>query len=139
MILWNAELTKRLSCKAKEKAALIPLVRSLLDLGDAVRSQGIGGLQQNAQSDPLLAYGLKLVAEGVSADALEEILAIFLATSALEGYDFLAQCVSAEALLCLASGDSRELMARKLAPYAGAEAALGLLESLESESAWERP
>ncbi len=141
MILWNAELAKRLSCKAKEKAALVPLVRSLLDLGDAVRSQGVSAHPQEdgAAKSPLVDYGLKLIAEGMPAESLEEILAIFLATSTFDGYEFLAQCVSAEALISLALGDSRELMARKLACYAGADAALGLLESLESEAGWKRP
>jgi hypothetical protein len=134
MILWNAELTKRLACSEREKALLPSLIAGLLELGDTAKTEGMKSLAQTEDPArrPFLAYGLRLIAEGLTADALEEILAIYLATSTLSGYEFLSQCVCAEALLSLAAGDPRDIMLRKLAPYAGAQAATGLLEKLGS-------
>ena len=134
MILWNAELTRRLSCSEREKAQLPLLIGELLDLCDASNAEGLKSLAQAGDTAhrPFLAYGLRLIAEGISSDALEEILAIYLATSTLSGFEFLSQCVCTEALLSLASGDARDVMLRKLAPYAGAQAATGLLDSLGS-------
>jgi hypothetical protein len=136
MILWNAELTKRLSCSERERALLPSLIGGLLELGDSARTEGMKSIAQSGEPSrrPFLTYGLRLIAEGISTDALEEILAIYLATSTLSGYDFLSLCVCAEALLCLAAGDNRDIMLRKLAPYAGAQAATGLLDSLGSGS-----
>jgi hypothetical protein len=134
MILWNAELTRRLSCSERERALLPSLIGGLLDLGDSAKAEGIKSLAQSGDPSkrPFLSYGLRLIAEGISTEALEEILAIYLATSTLSGYDFLSLCVCAEALLSMAAGDSRDIMLRKLAPYAGAQAATGLLETLGS-------
>lgn len=133
MILWNAELTKRLACSEKEKALLPSLVEGLLALNDAAKTEGMKALSQvdDPSRRPIVVYGLRLIAEGLSVETLEEILAIYLATSTSSGYEFLSQCVCAEALLSLAAGDSREIMLRKLAPYAGAQAATTLLEALD--------
>jgi len=134
MILWNADLTRRLSCSEREKALLPALIGELLELCDSVKAEGMKSpaLPGEQSRSPFLAYGLRLIAEGITTDALEEILAVYLATSTLWGYEFLKQCVCAEALLSLAAGDTRDIMLRKLAPYAGAQAATGLLDSLGS-------
>ncbi|MCX7027349.1 MAG: hypothetical protein NT061_07700 [Spirochaetes bacterium] len=136
MILWNAELTKRLACSEREKALLPSLIGGLLGLCDSAKTEGFKSLAQSEDSTrrPFMAYGLRLIAEGLSSETIEEILAIYLATSPLSGYEFLSQCVCAEALLSLAAGDPRDLMLRKLAPYAGAQAATDLLETLGTGS-----
>jgi len=136
MILWNAELTRRLSCSEKEKTQLGPLIGGLLGLCDSAKVEGMKSISQSEDPNrhPIVAYGLRLIAEGFSAEALEEILAIYLATSTQTGYEFLSLCVRAEALLSLAAGDPRELLLRKLAPYAGAQAATSLLDSLGPEN-----
>ncbi|MDX9827339.1 MAG: hypothetical protein RBT73_06290 [Spirochaetia bacterium] len=133
MIMWNAELTKRLSCTEKEKAALPGLVTGLLDLADRLRAGGIKSLigAGPEKDQDILAYGLRMISEGLSSETLEEILAIYLATSTLTGYDFLVQCIYVEAILSIAGGDSRELLLRKLAPYCGAEKAFALLKAQE--------
>jgi flagellar motor component MotA len=132
MILWNAELTRRLTCTKQERAELPMVVDELLILHAKVKVEGLKNLQEDPEirKKPLLAYGLRLILEGVSGETLEEILAIYLVTSSLEGFEFLVQCIYTEALLSLASGDSSEVLLRKLAPYCGAEYATELLETL---------
>jgi flagellar motor component MotA len=132
MILWNAELTRRLSCTKQERASLPSIVDELLILHARIKEEGLKDFQEDPEirKKPLLVYGLRLILEGVSGETLEEILAIYLITSSLEGFEFLVQCVYTEALLSLASGDSSEVLLRKLAPYCGAEYATELLESL---------
>lgn len=135
MIFWNAELTKRLTCAEKEKAALPSLIHDLLTLSDKARGEGIKALlDTTANESPLLSYGCRLIAEGYSEDVLEEILAVYLATSTLSGFEFLKQCICAEALLGIAAGDSRDLLLRKLAPYCGADKATSLLRTLDAAS-----
>lgn len=136
MILWNAELTKRLACTDKEKAALPALVQELLAVSDRVRAEGFKPLIESGDfAEPtMLHYGFRLIAEGFSVEVLEGILAIYLATSSLSGFEFLKQCVYAEALLSMAAGDSRELLLRKLAPYGGAEKAFSLLQALDPKN-----
>ncbi len=133
MIMWNAELTKRLSCTEKEKTALPTLVTGLLDLADRLRAGGIKSLigAELEKDQDILAYGLRMISEGLSLETLEEVLAIYLATSTLSGYEFLVQCIYVEALLSIAAGDSRDLLLRKLAPYCGAEKAFALLKAQE--------
>jgi len=153
MILWNAELTKRLACSDKEKAALPAIVQELLAISDKTRNEGILPLastdqfltdlsktdqlkidQSKIDQSPMLYYGFRLIAEGLSTEALEEILAIYLTTSAYSGFEFLKQCMYVEALLSIAAGDSRELLLRKLVPYCGAEKAYSLLKALDAEN-----
>jgi len=138
MILWNAELTKRLACSDKEKAALPAIVQELLAISDKTRNEGILPLASADQSkidqSPMLHYGFRLIAEGLSTEALEGILAIYLTTSAYNGFEFLKQCMYVEALLSIAAGDSRELLLRKLVPYCGAEKAYSLLKALDAEN-----
>jgi hypothetical protein len=74
-----------------------------------------------------------MISEGLSLETLEEVLAIYLATSTLSGYEFLVQCIYVEALLSIAAGDSRDLLLRKLAPYCGAEKAFALLKAQEPD------
>ncbi len=135
MIMWNAELTKRLSCTEKEKAALPTLVTGLLDLADRLRAGGIKSLigAESGKDQDILAYGLRMISEGLSLETLEEVLAIYLAMSTLSGYEFLVQCIYVEALLSIAAGDSRDLLLRKLAPYCGAEKAFALLKAQEPD------
>lgn len=135
MILWNAELTKRLACSDKEKAALPSVVRELLAISERVRNEGIKPLISAGppNAPTMLTYGFRLLAEGFSAEVLEEILAIYLSTSTLTGFEFLKQCIYVEALLSVAAGDPRDLLLRKLAPYCGADKAFSLLQALDSE------
>lgn len=136
MIYWNAELAKRLLCSDEEKAALPYIIKNLLSIASKARIEGLKSLMNDATipQDALLSYGFRLIAEGLAIEALEEILAIYLATSTKIGFDFLKQCVYAETLVSIASGDSVDLTLRKLAPYCGAERAYALLESIEAES-----
>jgi hypothetical protein len=136
MILWNADLTKRLACSDKEKAALPSIVGELLDMADKARIEGIKTLNGavSQEESPMLYYGFRMIAEGLSTETLEEILAVYLSTSTFSGFDFLKQCLYIEALLGIASGDPRELLLRKLAPYCGADKAFGLLNALEPGS-----
>ncbi len=141
MIMWNAELTKRLACTEKEKAALPGFVTGILDLADRLRAGGIKSLigAELEKNQDILAYGLRMISEGLSPETLEEILAIYLATSTLTGYEFLVQCIYVEAILGIASGDSRDLLLRKLAPYCGAEKAFALLKAQEPQGPAETP
>jgi hypothetical protein len=141
MIMWNAELAKRLSCTEKEKAALPALITGLLDLADRLRAGGIKsfiGVDLEKDQD-ILAYGLRMISEALSMETLEEVLAIYLATSTLTGYEFLVQCIYVEALLSIAAGDTRDLLLRKLAPYCGAEKAFALLKAQEPHPLAETP
>jgi hypothetical protein len=141
MIMWNAELAKRLSCTEKEKAALPALITGLLDLADRLRAGGIKsfiGVDLEKDQD-ILAYGLRMISEALSMETLEEVLAIYLATSTLAGFEFLVQCIYVEALLSIAAGDTRDLLLRKLAPYCGAEKAFALLKAQEPHPLAETP
>jgi len=139
MILWNAELSKRLSCTEKEKAALPGLVGELLDLSDKARTGGVKSVAEAEKNHDMLSYGLRMIAEGFSQETLEEILAIYLSTSGLSGFELLVQCIHVEAILGIAAGDSRELLLRKLAPYCGADKAFALLRSQEPQKLAEQP
>jgi hypothetical protein len=73
--------------------------------------------------------------EGLSGEALEDILATYLLADDSSGWPFLRACVVVEGLLSLAEADDPALMARKLVAYYGADRALGALEELEGEDA----
>jgi flagellar motor component MotA len=134
MIQWNAALSRRLACPVSKKAALPGLIRSLTAYARKARVEGIQTLSEEAKasSDPFLQVGLSLVAEGLSDEILEDILATYLVTSADEGFDFLRQCMVAETLVSIAQGDHPSLTERKLVAYCGAEVAAGLLSELDS-------
>jgi flagellar motor component MotA len=133
MIQWNADLARRLHCREEEKKALVPVIRRLMDLDRKARDQGFLALESDLASidDPLLAVGVRLVMEGVSGEALEEILATYLLVEERSGWPFLKACVTIEGLLALAESDEPALMARKLLPYFGADKALAALEEIE--------
>jgi flagellar motor component MotA len=137
MIQWNAELARRLRCREEEKRELAPLIRRLMDLARIARAEGFQALERElpAAADPLLSAGMRLVMEGLSGDALEDILATYLVAEDRSGYPFLASCVVIEGILSLAEADEPALMARKLVAYLGAERAFGALEELEREGA----
>ena len=80
MIQWNADLARRLQCREEEKKALGPIIQRLMDLDRKARDEGFLALEAELASidDPLLAVGVRLVMEGVSGEALEEILATYL-------------------------------------------------------------
>ncbi len=133
MIQWNADLARKLSCRDEEKKGLGPIIKRLMDLDRKARGEGFLSLESELPSidDPLLAVGVRLVMEGVSGEALEEILATYLLIEGRSGWPFLKACVTIEGLLALAESDDPGLMARKLLPYFGAEKALPALEELE--------
>jgi len=133
MIEWNADLARRLHCRDEEKKALGPIIKRLMDLDRKARADGFLSLEEELSSidDPLLAIGLRLVMEGVSGEALEEILATYLLVEGKSGWPFLKACVTVEGLLALAESDDPALMARKLLPYFGVDMALPALEELE--------
>ena len=134
MIRWNAELAKRLACGEDERRALGPLIRRFIDLSRKARKEGYLALEDDAaqSDDPLLKVGLRLVAEGVSGEALEEILATYLLTSDDKGWPFLKACATIEGLVSLSESDDSPLMIRKLVAYYGADRALSLLQELEA-------
>ena len=111
-----------------------------MDLDRKARDDGFLALESELPSldDPLLAVGLRLVMEGVSGEALEEILATYLLIEGRSGWPFLKACVIVEGLLALAESDDPALMARKLLPYFGADKALAALEELERRSGAEK-
>jgi hypothetical protein len=137
MIQWNADLARRLQCREEEKKALGPIIRRLMDLDRKARDEGFLSLEAELGSidDPLLAVGVRLVMEGVSGEALEEILATYILVEGRSGWPFLKACVTVEGLLALAESDEPALMARKLLPYFGADKALEALEEIESAQA----
>jgi len=137
MIQWNADLARRLQCRDEEKKDLGPYIARLMDLDRKARGEGFLSLESElpAIDDPLLEVGVRLVMEGVSGEALEEILATYLLIEARSGWPFLKACVAIEGLLALAESDDPALMARKLLPYFGADRALAALEELEKGSA----
>jgi flagellar motor component MotA len=136
MIEWNADLARRLHCREEEKKGLGPIIERLMNMDRKARSEGFLSLESELPSidDPLLAVGVRLVMEGVSGEALEEILATYLLVERRSGWHFLKACVTIEGLLALAESDDPALMARKLLPYFGADKALAALEELERGS-----
>jgi Flagellar motor component len=137
MIQWNADLVRRLQCRDDEKKGLGPLVKRLMDLDRKARSEGFLALEAELPSidDPLLSVGLRLVIEGVSGEALEDILATYLLIEERAGWHFLKACATVEGLLSLAESDDPELLARKVLPYFGADRALAALEDIEGAGA----
>jgi len=133
MIQWNADLARRLACREEEKRALAPLIRRLMELDRKARSSGFLSLEEELREadDPLLAVGLRLVMEGLSGEALEDILATYLLAEERSGWPFLKACVIVEGLIALAESDDPSFMARKLVAYYGADRALAVLEELE--------
>jgi hypothetical protein len=133
MIQWNADLARRLHCREEETKRLGPIIKRLMDLDRKARAEGFLSLESELPSidDPLLAVGVRLVMEGVSGEALEEILATYLLIEERSGWPFLKTCVTIEGLLALAESDDPALMARKLLPYFGADKALAALEEIE--------
>ena len=133
MIQWNADLARKLQCRDEDKKGLGPIIKRLMDLDRRARNEGFLSLEEELPSidDPLLAVGVRLVMEGVSGEALEEILATYLLVVEKSGWPFLKACVVIEGLLALAESDDPALMARKLLPYYGADKALAALEELE--------
>jgi hypothetical protein len=133
MIQWNADLARRLLCRDEEKKELGPFIAKLMELDRKARGEGFLSLESELPSldDPLLQVGVRLVMEGVSGEALEEILATYLLIEGRSGWPFLKACVAIEGLLALAESDDPALMARKLLPYFGADKALAALEELE--------
>lgn len=137
MILWNAELARRLRCRDDEKRELASLIRRLMKLGRIARAEGFQSLEREVPGadDTLLAIGLRLVMEGISGEALEDILATYLLAEDRAGARFLEACIIIEGILSLAEADEPALMARKLVAYLGADHALGALEALERDGA----
>jgi hypothetical protein len=137
MIQWNAELARRLQCRDDEKKGLAPLIRRLLDLDRIARTEGFQALEPELATigDPLLSIGLRLVMEGVSEEALEDILATYVMIDERSGWPFLRSCVIVEGLLAIAEVDDPALMARKLIAYYGADKAAAALEELEKDPA----
>lgn len=137
MIHWNAELARRLQCRDDEKKGLAPLIRRLLELDRIARTEGFQALEPELATigDPLLSIGLRLVMEGVSEEALEEILATYIMIDERSGWPFLRSCVIVEGLLAIAEVDDPALMARKLIAYYGADKAAAALEELEKDPA----
>lgn len=136
MIRWSAELARRMNCGDEEKRALGPLVRRFVDLSRKTRREGFQSLEAEAASieDPLFKIGLRLVAEGLAGEPLEDILSTYLLASDEKGWPFLKACVTIEGLLSLAEGDDPDLMVRKLVAYYGADRALAALQELETAS-----
>jgi flagellar motor component MotA len=136
MILWNADLAKRLACPDEEKTSLPLIIKDLLRLATKSRIEGPKALLNEAATakNSMLSYGLRLIGEGLSVESLEEILSIYLAVSPSSGFEFLKLCLYVETLVSIAAGDSPELTLRKLAPYCGIEKSYALLASLESQA-----
>jgi flagellar motor component MotA len=137
MIHWNSELARRLQCRDDEKKGLAPLIKRLLDLDRIARNEGFQALEPELASigDPLLSIGLRLVMEGVSEEALEEILATYIMVDERSGWPFLKSCVIVEGLLAIAEADDPALMARKLVAYYGADKAAAALDELDRDPA----
>jgi len=135
MIQWSADLARRLQCREEEKKGLAPLIRRLLELDRIARTEGFQALEPElaAITDPLLTIGLKLVMEGVSEEALEEILATYIAVEERSGWHFLRSCVIVEGILAIAEADDPALMSRKLVAYYGADKAIAALADLERD------
>jgi flagellar motor component MotA len=135
MIHWNAELARRLQCRDDEKKGLAPLIRRLLELDRIARNEGFQALEPELATvgDSLLSLGLRLLMEGVSEEALEEILATYVLVDERSGWPFLRSCVIVEGLLAIAEVDDPALMARKLVAYYGADKAAAALDELERD------
>jgi len=135
MILWNADLAKRLACPDEDKASLPLIITDLLRMALKSRIEGPKALlgEATAAKNSMLSYGLRLINEGMSVESLEEILTIYLAISPNSGFEFLKLCLYVETLVSIAAGDSPELTLRKLAPYCGIDKSFALLASLESQ------
>jgi flagellar motor component MotA len=103
MIQWNADLARRLQCRDEEKKELGPFIARLMDLDRKARGEGFLSLESELASieDPILQVGLRLVMEGISGEALEEILATYLLIEELRNVNCLAAtAISLFALRC---------------------------------------
>ncbi len=136
MIRWSAELARRMACGDEDKRALSPLIRRFIELSRKVRREGFQSLEAElaASDDSLFKIGLRLVAEGLSGEPLEDILSTYLLTQDEKGWPFLRACVTIEGLLAIAEGDEAALIVRKLVPYFGADRAFAALQDLESSA-----
>lgn len=141
MIQWNADLVRRISCTEDEKSDLASSIRTLVEISAKARLEGVKSVAAGSETQafPLMKYGLTLVSEGVAGEPLEDILAVLLATDPAEGFEFLLNCLAAETVLSISSGDTPEMTLRKLAPYCGAEKALGLLDAARKSGGLENP
>jgi flagellar motor component MotA len=136
MIRWSAELARRLACGDEDKRALGPLIRRFVELSRKVHREGFQSLDAEIAStdDALFKIGLRLVAEGLTGEPLEDILSTYLLTADEKGWGFLRACVIIEGLVSLAEGDEAALVVRKLVPYYGADRAFAALQDLESSA-----
>ncbi len=134
MIQWNADLSRRLSCSGEEKTGLVSLIKRFLDLSATYRTEGLTAMEAASRNftEALFTAGIQLMAEGISGETLEDILATYLAVSPDTGYAFLQSCVIAEGIVGLSNGDDPAVLVRKLAAYFGAGDALPLLDELET-------
>lgn len=134
MIRWSAELARRLACSDEDKRALGPLIRRFVDLSRRMRREGLASLESEMATveDPLFKIGLRLVAEGLTGEPLEDILSTYLLTLDEKGWPFLRACVTIEGLLSVAEGDEPALIVRKLVPYYGVDRAFAALQDLEA-------
>lgn len=136
MIRWSAELSRRLACSDEDKRALGPLIRRFVDLARKMRREGLVSLEaeMTAVEDPLFKIGLRLVAEGLAGEPLEDILSTYLLNLDEKGWPFLRACVTIEGLLSIAEGDEPALIVRKLVPYYGVDRAFAALQDLEASA-----
>jgi flagellar motor component MotA len=125
-----------MACGDEDKRALSPLIRRFIELSRKVRREGFQSLEAElaASDDSLFKIGLRLVAEGLSGEPLEDILSTYLLTQDEKGWPFLKACVTIEGLLSIAEGDEAALIVRKLVPYFGADRAFAALQDLESSA-----
>ena len=137
MIYWNADLAAKIACSSEDMKILPSYIDYLVDSAKKI-AQGViqpDSEQLSSEKDDFFRYGLLLVSEGLSGEILEEILAVLLYVSKVEGIEFLKQCVAAEAILSIANGEDEEIMLRKLLPYCGIDVALDTIAQRKSEHA----
>lgn len=129
MIQWTAELSRRLVCTPEERRGLIPIMTRLTGMAQAYEEGGIEALALAAKDsgEALLYVGIDLIAEGIIGEALEDILATYLAVSPDDGFAFLKTCIIAEGLCGIADGELPATFTRRLAAWFGAEESLPLL------------
>lgn len=137
MIYWNTDLAAKIACSRQEMEALPPYINHLVEVSKTLGESGIQPTVDtfSSEKDSFFRYGLILVSEGMAGEILEEILTVLLYVSEASGIEFLRQCVAAEAVLSIASGEDQDTMLRKLLPYCGIDRALATMTQRKTDHA----
>jgi hypothetical protein len=125
-MVFELGLFERARCGERDRRSLAGLVAQLCSLSEKARSEGLLALEEDAQDgklDRFLALGLRLVLDGVSSEALDEVLVTSIYASGGKGRELLARMIAYTGVRGIAAGHSPELLRVMLEAYLGFETA----------------